>query len=123
MTDERIRPTPVISDDEIGSRLSILAVRRGLRIPQTAEEVAAFEQEFSDAPADAATRRRTLAEVRARAKQLRVEGVKFRSKQPVTDEESRPQMAARNGNEIAEDVAEQMEAALKSNKLKIGDGR
>jgi hypothetical protein len=123
MTDERIRRKAVISDDEIGTGLALLAVRRGLRIPQTTEEVAAFEQEFSDATVDSTTRRPTLAEVQARAKQLRGEGLELRSELPVTDSESRLLMAARNGDEIAEDVLEQMEAALKKSKSKKSDGR
>jgi hypothetical protein len=123
MTDERIRRKAVISDDEIGTGLALLAVRRGLRIPQTTEEVAAFEQEFSGAIVDTTTRRPTLAEVQARAKQLRGEGLELRSEPPVTDSESRLLMAARNGDEIAEDVLEQMEAALKRSKSKKSDGR
>jgi len=58
------------------------------RFPQTAEEIAAFEERFSEEIAKAAARIPTLIEVEARAKHvwMRIVGVRLRSEQPAADD-------------------------------------
>lgn len=122
MAEKRTKQHSMLSEAEVSRGLLLEAVRRGLRLPQTPEEVAAFEEEFSEDIAEANRNVPSLESVRARAKALRSDGLTLI--QEVVEVDSALAMAARNGGEISPDVLSRMEEALEQAKRRRkSDGR
>ena len=112
MTSRPRKSTITLSDAEIRTALCLLAVRAGLRIPETPEEVAEFEESSSNASFSLRTRRPTLASVTSRARELRSRGVLLRR----AGNEYGPtelRMAARNRAEITPAIEKRMNDAIK----------
>src|SRR5688572_10346675 len=104
MTMKRVREKRPLTEDAVSRSLCIAAVRLGLRTPQTAEEVAAFEEQFASDIQAASARLQHLSKVTERAKQLRTSGIDLQPAELVESSESRLQMAARNGDEISPEI-------------------
>ncbi len=124
MTIKRMREKRPLSEDAVSRSLRIAAVRLGLRTPQTAEEVAAFEEQFASDIQTANARLPHLSKVTERAKQLRTLGIDLQPAEPVVSSESRLQMAARNGGEISPEIEKRMNETLAQARSKrtTGDG-
>lgn len=124
MTIKRVREKRPLTEDAVSRSLCIAAVRLGLRTPQTADEVAAFEEQFASDIQTANARLPHLSKVAERAKQLRTSGIDLQPAEPVESIESRLQMAARNGGEISPEIEERMDRALAQTRRKraTGDG-
>lgn len=124
MTIKRMREKRPLTEDAVSRSLCIAAARLGLRTPQTAEEVAVFEEQFASEILTANARLPHLSQVTERAKQLRASGIDLQPVAPVESSESRLQMAARNGGEISPQIEERMNEALAQARSKrtTGDG-
>lgn len=124
MTVRRMREKRLLTEDVVSSGLCVSAARRGLRTPKTAEEVAAFEEQFADDIKHESARLPDLTEVAARARQLRASGINLRPMKSTDTSESRLQMAARNGVEISPVIEDRMKEALAKarSERKEGDG-
>ena len=116
MAEQRTKRHATLSEAEISRGLLLEAVRRGLRLPETPEEVAAFEQECAEDIAEAKQNLPSLESVRARAKTLRRNGVTLIPKLHDVEVDSALAMAARNGAEISPEVISRMEEALEQTK-------
>jgi hypothetical protein len=124
MTIKRMREKRPLTEDAVSRSLCIAAVRLGLRTPQTAEEVAAFEEQFAADIQTANARSPHLSKVTERARQLRTSGTDLQPAELVESSESRLQMAARNGGEVSPEIEERMNEALAQARSKrtTGDG-
>ncbi len=124
MTIKRMREKRPLTEDAVSRSLCIAGVRLGLRTPQTAEEVAAFEEQFASDLRTANARLPHLSKVTERAKQLRASGIDLQPAEPPESSDSRLQMAARSGGEISPEIEERMNEALAQARSKrtTGDG-
>jgi hypothetical protein len=112
MTNKRVKLITALSEAEVSRALRLEAVRRGLRLPETPEEIAIFEVQFSDEILEAGKNLPSLESVCARAKGVRSAGLTLIEDMSPVDVEPSLAMAARNGADIPSKVEEQMRLAL-----------
>jgi len=116
MTEKRTRRYATLSEAEVSRDILLEAVRRGLRLPETTDEIAAFERECAEEIAEARRNLPSLESVRARARNLGSNGMKLIQERVAIEVGSDLAMAARNGTEIPPEVSSRMEEALEQTK-------
>lgn len=105
-------------EGNISARIKEIAVEHGLRLPQTQEEVALFEERYAHEIQKANFNRPLLKDMLAIAKQVNASDESIVITQTSTPVEHRYAMAARNGKEITSEIEGRMEEALRKVKSK-----
>jgi hypothetical protein len=120
----KVTSQPPLHDREFSDRLKEIAVQKGLRIPQTEEEVRIFEEEFDadirEAKARPAPNLKTLL-AQARSLSSSSEAASVPIEAPSLFSELA--LAARNGLNISDEVSLRMDAAIEKLSQKKSDER
>jgi len=107
-----------VSDVEYNELLHEVAVINGLQVPQTPEEVSAFEKQFEKEIARANRYRPSLKEIMNLAKEIKSSGTAIVKTNTQLVIDGCYKMAARNGNEITKETEELMDKAIQKVKEK-----
>jgi hypothetical protein len=112
-----------LHDREFSDRLKEIAVQKGLRIPQTEEEVRIFEEAFAADIREAKARsipnlKTLLAQARSLSSSPKAASVPFEASAP----SSELALAARNSLDISDEVSQRMDAAIEKLSEKKTDG-
>jgi hypothetical protein len=111
------RPThQPISEHEINKLLHEIAVKEGLSVPTTPEQVAWFEQHHAEAIQKAKINLPDLKEIKALAESVKTGKHRVFETIAKTPVDSQFQMAARNGLAISNETLDKMNAAVQKAK-------
>lgn len=110
-----------ISEAEYSNMLREIAVRSGLQLPESPEEIKYFEEQFADEIKAASRCRPSLESMLFLAKELKNSGAPIANPE-IEEPETAYAMAARNGKGITSDTEELMERALQKAREKRQDG-
>ena len=118
-----MKPTNPITDQELSILINEIATERGLRIPQTAEEVRIFENIFSTEINAAKQPKQDLKSILSLAQKLNDSDAPIFCPIEEVKPDEKYQIAARNGKIISKETEAKMDKALKKIQEKSNNER